>query len=239
MERIITFASGKGGTGKTSVVANLGVAMAQRGHGVVILDADVAMSDLGLMLGLEGQKITLHEVLAGEARLSKAIVQGPGGVKVVPSGVSLNGIRKANLDRLREVVEELAKKSKFLLIDAPPGLDRDAITALKVGKEVVLVTTPDIASLTNAFRAKMIAEQLGVKPIGVVINMATGTKLDLREEEILSMLELPLLARIPEDPGVRRSAASGEPIVIRHPRSPVSRAFKKLASKLAKATPAG
>lgn len=238
MARIITFASSKGGTGKTSIVANLGVAMAQLGHRVVILDVDIAMADLGLMLGLEGQKTTLHEVLAGDVKLSKAISEGPQGVKVVPSGISLNGMQKVKLERLRKVVMELAKRSKFLLIDAPSGLDQDAITALRMAQEVVLVTTPDIASLSNTLKTKIIAERLGVKPIGVVITRATDKRIDLSGYEISSMLELPVLVSIPEDPEVRRSAAFGEPVVTRSSRSPAAQEFKKLASTLVKASPA-
>ncbi len=238
MARIITFASSKGGTGKTSVVANLGVAMAQLGQKVVLLDADITMANLGLMLGLEGQKTTLHEVLAGEAKLSKAIYDGPQGVRVVPSGISLNGIQRARLERLRKVVAGLARKSKFLLIDAPSGLEQDAIVALTMAQEVILVVTPDITSLSNALKTKVVAERLGVKLTGVIVNRATGRRVDIPDDEIASTLELPVLAIIPEDSDVRRSAAFGVPVVTYRSRSPATREFKKLATALVKAKPA-
>jgi septum site-determining protein MinD len=239
MARIITFASSKGGTGKTFVVANLGVAMAQLGQEVVLLDADITMANLGFMLGLEGQKTTLHEVLAGEARISKAIYDGPQGVRVVPSGISLNGIQRAKLERFRKVVAELARKSKFLLIDSPPGLDRDAIMALTLAHEVVLVATPDIAALSNALKTKIVAERLGVKLTGVIVTRATGRHVDIPGDEIASTLELPVLATIPEDPELRRSAAFGEPVVTYRSRSPAAREFRKLAAALMKAGSAG
>jgi septum site-determining protein MinD len=238
MARIITFASSKGGTGKTSVVANLGVAMARLGQKVMLLDADITMANLGLILGLEGRKTTLHEVLAGEARLSKAIYDGPGGVKVVPSGISLNGIQRARLEGLRKVVAELARQSKFLLIDAPSGLDKDTITALTMAKEVILVVAPDIASLSNALKTKVIAERLGAKLTGVIITRATGRDVDIPSDEISSTLELPVLAIIPEDSDVRRSAAFGEPVVTYRSRSRAAREFKKLAATLVGASPA-
>jgi MinD-like ATPase involved in chromosome partitioning or flagellar assembly len=72
MTSVIVFASSKGGVGKTTVVANIGVAMAQLGHNVVLLDADLMMANLGFMLGLEEQKVTLHDVMAEEAKLSEA-----------------------------------------------------------------------------------------------------------------------------------------------------------------------
>ncbi len=234
MAHIIIFASSKGGAGKTTVVANLGVAMAQLGQNVVLLDADIMMANLGLLLGLEEQKVTLHDVLAGGAKLSGAISSGPEGVKVVPSGISLEGIQRAKLDRLKKVVSELAKKFKFLLIDAPSGLDRDAITALTMAEKIVLVATPDIVALSNAFKTKLIAERLNVKPIGTVITRATGRNVDISHEGIKSTLELPVLATIPEDPELRRSAALGEPVVTHSPKSPSAKEFKKLAATLVK-----
>lgn len=239
MARRIVFASSKGGTGKTTVVANLGVAMARLGKNVVLLDADIMMANLGFMLGLEGRKITLHDVLAGESKLSRAITRGPEGVRVVPAGVSLDAIQRAKLERLKKVVSELDKKFKFLLIDAPSGLDRDAITALTMAQEMVLVVTPDIASLSNALKTKLIADRLNVKSIGVIVTRASGKDVDISSEEIASTLEVPVLATIPEDSELRRSAALGEPVVTYRPKSPSAREFKRLAVELAKVSPAG
>lgn len=234
MARVIVFASSKGGTGKTSVVANVGVAMAQLKQEVVLLDADIMMANLGLLLGLEEQKVTLHDVLAGGAKLSDAISIGPEGVRVVPSGISLEGIQKAKLERLKKVVSELNQKFKFLLIDGPSGLDRDAITAIAMAKEVVLVVTPDIASLSNAFKTKLIAERLNVKSIGVVITRVTGKDFEIPLKKINATMELPILASIPEDPAVRRSVALGEPVIVHSPKSKAARELKKLARTIVK-----
>jgi len=232
MTRIITFASGKGGTGKTTVVANLGTAMAQLGKRVTILDADITMANLGLMLGLEDQEVTLHDVLAGEASVDQATYEGPAGVKVVPSSISLEGVRRTKLEGLRKAVSELAKRTGILLIDSPAGLDRDAITALTMGREVILVVTPDIASLSDALKTKIISENLGVKPIGIVVTRATDERVDLPKEKIESVLDLPVLAVIPEDLEVGRSAAFRKPAVIYEPKSPAAQAFMKLAADL-------
>lgn len=239
MARVIVFASSKGGTGKTTVVANLGVAMAQLGRKVVLLDADVMMANLGFMLGLEEQKTTLHDVLAGDASLSKAISHGPEGVKVVPAGISLEGVQRARLERIRNVADELARKFDFVLIDAPSGLDRDAITALSVAKELALVVTPDIASISNALKTKLIAERLKVKPIGVVVTRASGKDVDMSNDHIKSTLELPVLVTIPEDPELRRSVAMGEPVVTHNPKSPSAREFKRLATEFKRPSPTG
>lgn len=237
MTRIITFASGKGGTGKSTTVANLGTAMAQLGKRVTILDADITMANLGVMLGLEDQKITLHDVLAGEASIFQAIYEGPAGVRVVPSSISLEGLRRTKLEGLRKAVTGLAKRAEILLIDSPAGLDRDAITALTMGEEMILVVTPDIASLSDALKTKIIAENLGVNPIGIVVTRAADKHVDLSKEEIVSVLDLPVLAVIPEDSKVRRSTAFCKPVVVHEPKSPAAQAFKKLARDLLRRKP--
>ncbi|KUO41491.1 MAG: septum site-determining protein MinD [Hadesarchaea archaeon DG-33-1] len=237
MARIITFASGKGGTGKSTTVANLGTAIAQLGKRVTILDADITMANLGVMLGLEDQKITLHDVLAGEASISQVIYEGPAGMRIVPSSISLEGLRRTKLERLRKAVAGLAERSEILLIDSPAGLDRDAVTALTMGEEMILVVTPDIASISDALKTKIIAENLGVKPIGIVVTRAEDKRVDLSKEEIASVLDLPVLAVIPEDPEVGRSTAFCEPVVVHEPTSPSAQAFKKLARDLLKQKP--
>ncbi len=229
MARIISFSSGKGGTGKTVVVANLGAAAARLGRMIAIIDADMPMANLGLVLGLERPKITLHEVLAGEARIEKAVYPGPEGMDIVPSGMSLEMLQKVKLGAMEEVVNTLANGKDAVLIDCPSGLGRDAIFAIKASKEMVLVITPDIAALSDAFRAKMIADRLGVYTLGVVVTRATDGKTDIDVDEIESMLEVPVLGIIPEDARLRKSATVGEPAVTTEPDSPSAKAFKELA----------
>ena len=114
MTRVISVASGKGGVGKTTITANLGVALATYGEEVIVLDADVAMANLELIQGMEGKSITLQDVLSGEATIDEAIYEGPGGVKIVPAGISLEGLRKVKLDRLEEALEVLIEDADIL-----------------------------------------------------------------------------------------------------------------------------
>ncbi|MEW5995812.1 MAG: cell division ATPase MinD [Candidatus Hadarchaeota archaeon] len=229
MSHIVAFGCSKGGSGKTTVTVNLGVAMSRLGKNVVILDADVMMANLGLMLGLEGQKTTLHDVLAGEAQVSKAIHRAPEGVRVVPGGVVLEGVRKAKLERLKQVVQFLEKKFEYVLVDVPSGLDRDAITAMSLATHLVLVVTPDIAALSNSIKTKLIAEKLGLKLLGVIVTRAKGGDSDIPEEQVSATLDLPVLATIPEDAAVRHAASIGEPVVTHSPKSTSAMEFKRLA----------
>lgn len=232
MARIIVFASGKGGTGKTTVVANLGTALAQLGKKTIALDADVTMANLGLILGLEGKKITLHEVLSGKKKAKQAVYNGPAGLKVVPCGMSLNGVQKVKLERLKKAVLGLAANADFLLVDSPSGMGHDSITALAVAQEAIFVVTPNFASVLEAMKIKRVVERLHAKSPKLIINRASGERTDLPQKEIESILELPVLGVIPEDIEVKHAIALGEAVVVRSSKAPAAKAFKKLAATL-------
>ncbi|MCZ7383134.1 MAG: AAA family ATPase [Candidatus Methanoperedens sp.] len=128
--RVYTIASGKGGTGKSTTTLNLGTALAMLGKKTIIIDADIGMANLGLLLGLEKSKITLHEVLSGEAEIKDATYSGPAGLLIVPSGLTLKGFQKANPDKLKNVVSKLTEGMDYVLIDAPAGISRDGLIPL-------------------------------------------------------------------------------------------------------------
>ncbi len=232
MARIIGFVCSKGGSGKSTVVANLGVALARLGRRVVIVDCDLTMANLSLLLGVEDHKTTLHDVLAGEAPLSKAICRGPEGVRIVPGGIPLEGIQKAKLDRLKRVIDQLARQFDLVLIDVPSGLDRDALTVMGLLREAIIVVTPDLPALSNALKTKLVCERLDVKLLGVILTRLKEGVSELSESEVSGILDLPVLAVIPEDRAVRHSSAIGEPVVVREARSPSAREFKRFALEL-------
>ncbi len=232
MTRIITVASGKGGVGKTVLSANLGIVLSLYGKDVTILDADIAMANLELILGMEGMPVTLQHVLAGEASIDEAIYSGPGGVKVVPAGISLEGLRKVNPDLLENVLLAILERTDILILDAPAGLEKSAIIALASANELLLVVNPEISSITDGLKTKMVAERLGTKLLGIVVNRVTSSGIEMAKKEIEAILEGKVISVIPEDPEVRKSAAFGHPVVLRSPNSPAAKAIKQLAAKI-------
>ncbi len=228
----ITIASGKGGVGKTTLAANLGVALAEFDKDVTILDADIEMANLELHLGMEGMKTTLHDVLSGDASVKDAIYEGPCGIKVIPAGISLDGLRKADPERLENVLSDLLRTTEILILDAPAGLGRSVVTALASGQELLLVVNPEISSMSDALKTKIVAKKLGAHVLGVVLNRGGHDKTDLTIQEVEVILEAKVLAVIPEDPEIRRSSAFGQPVVLRSPDSPAAIAIKKLAADM-------
>ncbi|MDY6773992.1 MAG: AAA family ATPase, partial [Candidatus Nanohaloarchaea archaeon] len=104
MARVYTIASGKGGTGKTTTTINLGTSLASLGKKTTVLDADLGMANLGLLLGLEEEPVTLHDVLSGDQRVKNAVYEGPEGLQVVPAGLTLEGFQKSDPAKLQEAL---------------------------------------------------------------------------------------------------------------------------------------
>jgi septum site-determining protein MinD len=233
MIRAYTIASGKGGTGKTTVTVNLGTSLAQLGKETYIMDADIGMANLGLILGLEDVPVTLHEVLAGKASINEAIYEGPFGVKVVPSGLSLQGFQQANPEKMRDVMRDLVSRCDFLLIDAPAGISRDGVIPLAIADEVILVVNPELSSIVDALKTKILTEVVGGHVYGAIANRGGMDQNDLVQQKMEKSLGVKLIGVIPEDANIRRAAAFKTPVVVKYPTSDAARAFKRIASQLA------
>ncbi len=232
MTRVYTVASGKGGTGKTMTAVNLGTSLALLGKETVILDADIGMANLGLVLGLVRTRITLHEVLAGEADVSQAVYELPTGLKVVPSGISLKGFQDADPDRLQFVMGELIKDAEYVIIDAPAGINKDGVIPLAIADEVILVVNPELSSMLDASKVEAVVDIVGGRVGGIVINRVPPYSATTTVQKIGEVMNSPVLGVIPEDSNVRTATAFKTPVVIRYPESPASRGYKALAARL-------
>lgn len=234
MGKIIAVISGKGGVGKTMVTANLGIALSKAGFRVCLIDADVAMANLSLMLGMQASPITLHDVLLGEASLHDALYDGPAGVSFIPSGLSLESYRRVDSEKLADVLEPLAGEFDFILLDAPPGIGKDVMAALSASHESILVTMPTSPAIADLLKVKIIAQRLGNKPIGIIMNCVRKERGEISDTEVMKMLELPVYGSIPFDDRVRKDFLQEKvmPILIRKPDAPASIAIKKIAEKI-------
>ena len=230
--RTIAIASGKGGVGKTTVCANVSIAMAQLGKRVPLLDADLAMANLGITLGMEDTPTTLHEVLAGDANIEDAIYEGPAGLKFIPSGLSLDTFLRIDVEKLKPVVTSLLENTDLLLIDAPGGLGKNVLGAMISAAELLIVTMPDPSALADALKTKLVGNRLNMEILGVALNMMRGDKTEVTPEEVSVLLDSPILQTIPYDDNVKRGSVEGKPIILRNPDSPAAKAFKRLGNIL-------
>jgi len=230
--RSIAVASGKGGVGKTSITVNLGIVLAKMGKKVVVVDADVVMANLGILLGIERSPISLHNVLVGEVEIKDSVYDGPAGLKYVPAALGMEHLKRIDYQRLKQAVEELGESMEYVLVDCPSGLAQDAENALKSCKEVLLVTTPEPASLADSLKVKTVAERSSMNTIGIVNNMVTGDKSEIKRSDIETIFGEKVLVEIAHDLNVRRAGALQEPVVLKFPDTIFSKAMWELAGKI-------
>ncbi|MFH0713268.1 MAG: cell division ATPase MinD [Candidatus Micrarchaeota archaeon] len=217
--RVIAIASGKGGTGKTSIAVNLSLALAASGKKTTVVDGDVTMASTGIMLGLKRSPITIHNVLMGECTVAEATYDIARGLKVVPAGLSLERIKRLDFDKFKTAITELKQSNDFVIIDCAPGLEKDAMAALTSAEEVILVLNPEPTSLADALKVKALAERNGVKLSGVITNMRMGEKTEIRNEELEKLLGCRVVASIPFDPHAKKASTSQTPAFTKFPKS--------------------
>ena len=232
MTRIISIISAKGGVGKTTTAANLSVALADRGHNVLVRDGNVTTPNLGLHFGIPLYPKTLHNFLAGECEIYDTIYIHDSGVRVVPASLSVNSLTRIDVDRLRTAVENLLPRRGFIFLDGAAGLGKEARTAIEIADDVIIVTNPELPAVTDALKAIKICRDCNKNILGVVVNRSTGRKHEMPLKEIRSMLEQPIIAVIPEDLKVQEAIAAKKPVLMHAPSARSSREFKRLAANL-------
>ena len=225
--------SGKGGVGKTTLVVNLGAVLAQHfKKKVTAVDCNVTASHLGLHLGMYYWPATLNKVLRGENSVEEAIYKHFSGMKVIPASLSLVELEGVDVGKIKNGIEPVFEDNDLVLLDTSPGLGREAISALKSSEEVIYVTTPFFPSVLDVVRTHEVAKELGVKPIGVVLNMVKRERHEMSKVEVEQLTGLPVIATVPYDKNVEKSLVTKMPVVNLNPNAAASKEFFKLAASL-------
>ncbi len=238
MSRIIVITSGKGGVGKTTVSANLGMALARLGRQVALVDADFGLRNLDLLLGLENRVVyTALEVFAGQCRLDQALVKDKRQPGLVLLPAAQNRTKEAvSPDQMSQLVNELTQKYQYVLIDSPAGIEMGFKNATVAAQEALIVTTPEIAAVRDADRVVGLLEAQGVKRIHLVVNRLRPAMVQVNDmmsvHDVQELLALPLIGVIPEDERVIVSTNRGEPLVLAESPSLAGIAFVNIARRL-------
>lgn len=235
--RVVTITSGKGGVGKTTVTANLGVALAMRGQRVVTIDADIGLRNLDVMLGLENRIVyDLVDVVEGRCRLRQAMVRDKRlqELYLLPAAQTRDKSAVRPEDMVR-VCNELRDPFDFLLIDSPAGIEQGFRNAIAPADVILIVTNPEVAAVRDADRVIGLIEAEGKGQAHLIINrlkpdlVRRGDMLDT--EAVIELLAINLIGIIPEDETVMTATNTGRPVAFTD-NSPAGRAFHDIARRL-------
>ncbi len=232
MPKIIVVTSGKGGVGKTTTAINLGAAMNFFGEDVLIVDGNLSTPNVGLHLGSPEVPINLNHVLLEKADLFEAVYEHHSGLKIIPASLSVKELKRIKPERMKDFKRDFRKISNYVIIDSAAGLGNEAVSAIRVADEIIIVTNPEMPAITDALKTIKVAEQMRKPVSGVIVTRVKKNDIEMRPETVKEMLEVPVLGMIPEDECVQRSLSLKDAVVHTHPKSRPARAYKEIAARI-------
>lgn len=228
MGKSIGVISLKGGVGKTSSVVALGAALADFGKKVLLVDGNFSAPNLGLHLDLFDSEKTLHHVLRRDVNPSDAVYKLDN-FDVLPASIFEN--YQINPFKLKERLRHLKRNYDVVLIDSSPSLNDETLAVMNSADDLIVVTTPDHATLGMTMKAVKMAKQRGDPIIGLVINKTYNKNFELSLKEIENLTDVPVMAIVPHDIKFMDALSKCVPYT-KHSRSKGSEEFKKLAATI-------
>ena len=235
--RVIVITSGKGGVGKTTTTANIGAALADKGHKVLLIDTDIGLRNLDVVMGLENRIVyDLIDVIEGRCRISQALIKDKRcqNLVLLPAA-QIRDKNDVNTEQMKELIFSLKDSFDYILIDCPAGIEQGFKNAIAAADEAIVVTTPEVSATRDADRIIGLLEAAGIKNPRLVINRLrmdmVKDKNMLSVEDILDILAIKLLGVVPDDENVVISTNKGEPLVYKGD-SLAAKAFKNIASRI-------
>lgn len=229
---ILALASGKGGTGVTTLAIALGASFVEHGLDTTLVDANVSLPTVGLQLGTPNIPFGLHDALSHNGMMKEAVYHhAPSGLKVIPGQLGLQHVTKGKYQQLLNLPSLVSKLSPQILLDCASGISAEALAGLAIADEVVVVTTPELQSVIGALKVIKRCDSLKVPVRGVVVNQVGKTKHELAVSNIQALVEKKILASIPYDAIVSEALAAHHPFTYSHPDSKAAQAVKVLAAQ--------
>jgi flagellar biosynthesis protein FlhG len=239
---VVTATSGKGGVGKSNLVANLAVVISEMGRRVLLLDGDLSLANVDLLMGLVPQ-YNLYDVVLGRKRIDEVVLTGPSDIRIVPAASGVEEM--ANLDDYRREVlvrslQTLAHDRDVLLIDTGSGIHRQNMRLAQMGEEILVVTTPEPTAFADAYATiKILAGRRLARPPRLVVNMAQSKAEAVRVAGRVARVarqflgfEPELYGVIPADEAVPRAVKAQQPFVKSAENAPASAGVRNLARRL-------
>lgn len=238
--RTLTVTSGKGGVGKTSVVVNLGLACARLGRKVLIIDADLGLANVDVVLGLNPAH-TIGDVLSGHKTIQEVLVEGPGGIQILPAASGVSELSNLTSDEKLLILQELDSfetLADLVIIDTAAGISDTVLYFNLAAQDRLVVATGEPTSLTDAYALiKVLYTQHQERRFKLVVNNVKSEaeaksvyrKLSMAADHFLGGLSIDYLGFIPSDPAVSKAVIQQRALLEAYPSSPAARGIEQLA----------
>ena len=222
MSEVIVITSGKGGVGKTTTTANIGMGLAQMNKRVVMVDTDIGLRNLDVVLGLENRIIyNLVDVIEGNCRLKQALIRDKRypNLFLLPSAQTRDK-SSVSPEQMKKLVEQMRDDFDYIILDCPAGIEQGFQNAVAGADRALIVTTPEVAAIRDADRIIGLLESRQIRKMDLIVNrlrfdmIRNGDMMSL--EDILDILSIDLIGAVPDDENVVVSTNQGEPLVGRH-----------------------
>jgi flagellar biosynthesis protein FlhG len=246
--RMISVTSGKGGVGKTNIAANLAYLLARMNQKTMVLDADAGLANIDVILGINSP-YNLSHVLSGEMTLADALVDGPGGIKILPSASGMPEMTDLSRGQKLTLIDELNALNNsldFILIDTAAGISANVTYFNMAAGEVIVVTTPEPTALTDAYALiKVLYQRYAKRRFRLIINMVHNQaeakevykRLSHATDHFLN-LTIEYLGHVLLDEKVKQAVLQQKAVAEIYPDSPAVRCLTKIAEKICSDIPA-
>ena len=241
--RVLAITSGKGGVGKTAVVANTAVLLARMNKKVLILDADLGLANIDVVFGLAPEKNLTH-FFSGEMELDSILADGPAGIKILPAGSGIQRFTRLDSQqkmRLLDALDSMHNDFDIVLIDTEAGISENVTYFNTAAQEILVVTTPEPTAITDAYALmKLLSSQYHEKHFYLIVNCVRSEDEALQVFRKLTMvsdryldISIDYLGSIPTDRQMVDAIREQQVIVDLFPTSKVSMAFESLVRTIA------
>jgi septum site-determining protein MinD len=235
--KVITVTSGKGGVGKTTATANLGVALARLGKKVVVIDADIGLRNLDIVMGLENRIVyDLVDIVEGRCKLRQAMIkhkQFPD-LYLIPAAQTRDKTAVSPADMI-QLADKLRDEFDFILIDSPAGIERGFRNAVAPADEVLILTNPEVSAVRDADRIIGLIEAENKGPGKLILNrikMEMVRKGEmLSADDVTDILAVKIIGIVPEDESVIPASNNGLPVTLNE-NSRAGIAFRNIARRI-------
>lgn len=218
MSEVIVITSGKGGVGKTTTAANIGIGLAQLGKKVVMVDTDIGLRNLDVVLGLENRIVyNLVDVVEGNCRMKQALIRDKRyeQLYLLPSAQTRDKT-SVTPEQMKKLCDELKQSFDFVLLDCPAGIEQGFANAVAGANKAIVVTTPEVSAIRDADRIIGLLEAQDLRDISLVINRIRPDMVKRGEmmsvDDVQEILAVPLLGILPDDEQVVIATNQGEAI---------------------------